>query len=498
MLKKKRFFGLIAVFSMLLALVMGGTSAEAAENVIDSVKITSVPTFSVGGSIADAKATVEAPEGCIAESHWKVWDPAAEDGSGAFVDVNSGSFDSNSVYYFYMTFEAAEGYMFDEEWFNVELAEGVSEGEMYGESNDDGYIYCWYWELPTVSAAIAIDKVEVKYPEKAVGNTATVDEVLFYSGESLVSSDNFDIKWHWECMTDNYKDVTGKSFEDGKVYQLQIDITPKTGYYLTNDVVSSMNGKEDDMPFATASNIFLFTEYSFEPLLTKAEITGLPEEKVGEVMPGELGMVVDVDGYEVSIEWYDDEDNEVSGQTMEEGNVYTAYVNVFALGYSTFSEEFVFIINGEEYVPTNLSPDENFAQLILEYEFPGENTGDETDTSDKEDVDTDDSDENEDTNIETPEEDKDTDASDKNEDIDTDTSGENNDTNTEAPEEDKKDDNENGNTTETDKKTDEKDKPVESPKTGDTSKVSVCGMLFVISACVLVFVIRKHKRVSSK
>lgn len=403
--KNKQLLSVVLTLCMVVSMFLGNTvSANAADKEIKSATVISVPSinFEEPSDIAESQATFEVPEGCIAKSQWYIWDIAANEGDGCFVPVNSGKFTTTDIYYLSLSFEAAKGYVFSED-FDVIVPDGC-EGSLTGtgESND----IIWSYDLPVMSAKGAIYQVNITHPEPMVGNIASTEEIAisFITGDSIVENPVFKSEINWICSSCNYEKVNGKAFETGHKYDLEIKLSAPDGYYFAESLYANHNGKVDDYVFESFTQFSLIDNYTvYEgPVLEEIVINGFPEVNAGETMAPETSYDIETlpEGVAVYIEWFDEDDNVVTGTNMEDGRLYTAQIYVEAKsGDITLTPEFEFIIDGSQWKPTILddkNPMPLWAILELEYDLRDDvdadgsdntNSGENTNTPNNSDVD---------------------------------------------------------------------------------------------------------------
>ena len=377
MLRKKKLFSMIISLSMVLTMFLGNLiSVNAAENVIESVTITELPVFEVGASIADAKATADVPEGCIATSQWYIWD--AEE---SWTPISEGVFSETDIYFLCVEFETVEGYSFSEENFEVNYADGIEEGSVYGEYDEEDNL-TYHCEMQKVSFATPIYKIDFEIPEVKVGNTATLENITFYSEDEVVAAENFEINAAWECI-EHYEDATGEVFEDDHVYQFVLDVIPKDGYYFADTIEAYCNGEADEFAFGTEPTHYnyVYTKSLLDPI-EKVEINGIPEVKVGETMPDTFEVLTPMEDYsgEIFFYWWSDESDDTAGEVMEEGQIYTLQIEVNMFGNYPLSEDFVYVIDGEEYEASDLTESQAFFEL--KYDFRDNTVIDDDNTED--------------------------------------------------------------------------------------------------------------------
>lgn len=388
----KRLFSVILTLCMALSLFLGNSlSADAADKTIHTVVVDSIPAMEIGGSIADAKATfLDVPEGCIADSYWNIWDVSANDGDGEWTKINEGTFTETDVYRLCLSFQTEDGYSFSDE-FEVSYVDGLPGGDLWG-TYDENDNLIWYCDMPIQSFAVAIYDVFITTPDVIAGNTATLEDIEFYSGDKLIPAENFDIEAEWVCEEHDYENVTGKTFEDGCVYSFDLTIKPHTGYYFAEGLNVVHNGVVDDFAFAaTPTNYDYYYSKSLLAPIESIELSGLPSVKVGETMVDSLEAISDLDALscEIFVNWWDENGDDVTGQTMKKGHVYTLQIEVNDFGYSPLSEDFVFIVDGTEYLPTSideLNEQPTQAWLELEYDLSNDLNTDNDDAENNADI----------------------------------------------------------------------------------------------------------------
>lgn len=365
----KKTFRIVLMLCTLAITIIGSTFVVHADNsVIDSVTVESVPVPAFGESIVDAKAAFAVPEGCVAESFWIKWNHSNQE----FVIVPNDSddtFTETDIYQCVLKFSLKEGYTFTDEWLTINYPDTVDTDdiEAWSEGDDESEVY--YVVLPCTSFATAIYEIDITLPEVVAGNTASVGEIEFHSGDDIISNDNFEIETYWECHTDNYENVTDEAFEADNVYQYHLYITPKAGYYFAESMTVYCNGEEEFWGYETPTYYSFYPDFTTFTPLEKIELAGLPEKEVGATMVGSLEILTDTDDFKVYVDWYDENDDEVTGQAMEDGKLYTVYIEVSATGNTPITEDFIIEIDGTEYTPNVLNLDGGQAFLSFEYDF---------------------------------------------------------------------------------------------------------------------------------
>lgn len=376
--KRKKILSAFLALCIILAMFTGGTISVSADDTLISgtATITNIPIREAGGSIAETKPTVSAPEGCIAEAHWHKWDTAQND----YVIVNEGTFTDTDVYYLCIEFKAADGYSFSDD-FEIIVPDGYDENIWRDEHEDS--VTAYYCAFPASSFGTEIFSISVDIPEVKAGATASIEDTdyTFKTNDSTVSAENFDINAEWFCESKNYDVVNGQKFQNGHVYSLSLEIDAKPGYYFSESLVLEYGDRTSEFVYDSPTHASFYYTYSLETPIEKVELAGLPEGNVGDIMVESLELIDKNKDFDISINWDDGEDD-TNGMAMEDGKVYTVHIEAYMPTSVPLSENFVFIIDGVEYKATyvddnNIQP--CYADLYLEYDFSGNDEEDDKD-----------------------------------------------------------------------------------------------------------------------
>ena len=368
--KNKKMIKKILAFSMVLTMMVGLCSpAYAAEKEIDSVTIAEPkePIFTVDGKIADATLDVEVPEGAKAKTEWKIWDDEAED----YVVVTEGNFTENDVYRLGVVVTAEDGYTLAED-FKVKGLEEDSYG-VNGTLTEDGKIESYTVDFGVFTFSNQIYRVEVKTPEVKAGNKASVDEIVFYTGDEIVSHENIEIDCKWIDESTS-EDVTGKTFEIEKSYQLDTTLKVKAGYSFAEEVEVYVNGEKVTGFFYPCHLEFFPTLTSFTPV-DHVDIAELPEVEAGDALFTQVSADIDTEECELLVSWCDEEGDDISDETFVEGKTYVLCLEYNLFNGGTLAEDFVFVIGEKEYKPDTLNAKTGQAWLEFEYVIGKDTTG---------------------------------------------------------------------------------------------------------------------------
>ena len=364
MKNNKRFFSILIAFCMLFTMVFNfSILAYAEDNKIDSVTIVALPAIAVGNSIADANIVVNALEGCIVKTVWQVWDKTEE----TYVSVSDGKFDNNSVYWLTLEVTPEEGYSFSDEFQFIGALSDVMIQEEDTLSCDFG----------TYTFTTVIDRIEVTASEVAVGNTASIDSIVVYAGDDVVDPSHYNAECNWLVLTQEYDDdMNGQAFEDNQAYQIQIKVDALEGYSFSKEMIATVNGVEIT-GFVHPDSVHFFEDYSLLAPIESVELQGLPKKEAGAAM-NTLSVVSELDDMdsEVFINWLDENEDEITADVFEAGKTYYLKLEFSAFGHAPISENFVFIIDGVEYVPDEFFMEGDQAWLTLVYKIPTSTTND--------------------------------------------------------------------------------------------------------------------------
>lgn len=364
---KKRLLALFVAMTLVFAYAV--PAAVYADDEVKSVKVTALPEFAVGASVADAKATVEAPEGVEVETVWTVYKPG---------------FDPENEYTFWFelkdeylvahpTFQTDTVYMLSlecKEQVEFEFAESLSQWNGT-DVWSDGEVY--FVELGRYSDTTEIAKVDITTSAPEVGATASIESVKLYdAADNALPEAATENDIHWVYLTEDYETVPmdGQVLEAEKAYHVWIEMTATTGYTFPEKYTLVVNGVEREA-IAEPKSVQDAEIYSFYSPLGHIEVAGLGSFEAGDVIPGELELVDGISEHSLSVDWYVESaeyegewDDAEAGTEFEAGKNYKAIL-WFNGGNQPLADNFYFTINEKGYVPTELNPEYN--QAVLEY-----------------------------------------------------------------------------------------------------------------------------------
>ena len=204
--------------------------------------------------------------------------------------------------------EPEDGCVFAEEVALIFNGEAVDESDYYVYSNSLDY-------YRTYSFAKPLDKFEVSYemPQigKAPGAITIPADAKYTVGE--------DSGWY-DCSTG--EKVTGV-FEDGKRYELSVELKLSFGYETADGISVYANGKQTDSYGYGETTVYVYDSCSFAKTVSKVELPAWPQLEVGDRLPDISGTG---ENYSYYIEWegYDAEGNWLEDDTVQDGAIYYA------------------------------------------------------------------------------------------------------------------------------------------------------------------------------
>ena len=248
-------------------------------------------------------------------------------------DVTGTVAEDGEIYCLMITVKANDGYFFTG-WDGIMLGEESVEtsfpGDEFGNSLSlDGYIYFSFAEEIT-SVAVTCADVELgkTFPVAAVADDANY----------VVSNQ------HWRNVTDDERVEEGAVAEDGKVYDLVINLQPKDGYAFAEECTATLNGQETGCNRNSHINLDVFLNVAFCDDIARADLT------VGDVAFGEPAPTpVAPAGANYSVldhVWIECETDEAVS-VLEQGGRYNLLVHVRPAAGYRFVEDTAFYIDGE-------------------------------------------------------------------------------------------------------------------------------------------------------
>lgn len=361
----KRLLSVLVVCSLVFSLFVGtGTVAYGDEKTAEQVVITALPTFEVGGSIADANITFEPAEGVNVRTVWQVYD-AERDEYTRWFNVKDGVFESGKIYELYIYATLEEGYVPYTEMFSYkgeDLETWFADDEETGES-------IMFHKFGRYSDTTEITKISVKAAEAVAGEVATVDEVVLYDAAGNVVDETAvigGVKWQSKSKGDTV-DFTGETFVEEDVYFLVVDYKPSAGYSFPEEMTFVLNGEESTL-VADPDSAQQWSTYSLLAPLSSVEIGGLPKVEAGNEITANITHNL-TDAF-VEAEWLDENNESLEeGAKFEAGKTYILNLWV-GTAYQPLAEDFVFVIDGETYTPDDLDTTYNTANVMIRFVIP--------------------------------------------------------------------------------------------------------------------------------
>lgn len=351
----------ILILCTVLAAAFGTTLPVWAADEISSVEITEIPAIESGASIQDTKAVFQAPEGCVVESNWFIWKAEEE----TYILAEEDSFTETDIYYLSVSVKAEEGYTFSEDFYFTYPEDTDADSVITWADSTEEAGTTWYFDMTPVTLATPVQRIEVTTPEAKAGKHASIDKISIYVDDELVDNENFVIDANWYCVTDD-QTITGETFEAEKVYQLLVNVTAKEGYSFTGNTLFLHNDKEG-LYFSYPNKLEFFKDFSLLSPVERIELSGLAALEPGSAPVNTLEITNGIENCEIFVLWYDENGDELTEQALIEDYNYTVQVEVNLYGDEPISEDFVFVIDGVEYPPTDLSAETKQAWLNREF-----------------------------------------------------------------------------------------------------------------------------------
>ena len=305
--------------------------------VIDEVELLDLPTATIGATLQEGFFPVGVPSGAnySATAQWSVYNT---DGSES-VDADSGTnvVKNGKSYYLEVTILPNDGY---------ELASSVAL-RAYGVTQK---IYpdpeSAYFER-TFSFRTAITEAQVTGVTRPVaGAVPTVDGLRVPAGANYRIAD---AQWF---DADSDEPVT--QFEQGRDYQLEVELAAADGYEFSRSVLVSIDGQSINWSTRQPeTKIHPYASYSLKEVLPEVRISDVPSMKVGEVAQASPTVPADANYRIEEASWWvwDDQAKQYErfSGTFESGKVYELHVSVVpGDGYRFTDGETAFYVNGQK------------------------------------------------------------------------------------------------------------------------------------------------------
>ena len=316
---------------------------------IYEVHFGNVPEAELGGAAVIGGVTI--PEDALYTIEYVQWcDKTSES-----CDITT--FEDGHRYTYNIRFIPLPGYQFAE---TVDL---YIDGELVGDDWTDEDYYDYIVEYSFLEK---IDKVEIEGSlEAVIGEIPVVQDIKPVPADAKYEIVNAE----WYNVTDDTYDI--ERFEDGKKYELYIEIVPVEGCEFTDNVVVILNGEETYSFGCDWNYVNVCVTTSFLKTIDKIEIEALPEGVIGQVVDTSVvkipqGVHYSIDSIELIEEGSDHYDN-IIDKPLEDKHSYELIINLVAEEGYEFSEDCVVYVGGEEYAYGYV--DEDTAELYVEYSF---------------------------------------------------------------------------------------------------------------------------------
>ena len=349
-MKKVRILFLLCLVAA-LTIGMAVTASANSDQYIEPY-VETLPVPEAGEAIAPFSYT---PEGNMftVNGTWYVYDYQTQD-----VTAASGKFEKGKLYQLQLTATAADGWAFPGPWIFIQNPTDMYQGEYYTDTYND--------QEMTFVVSAPCGEMEQVYNVPVIGAPDSIAPGAAITVPTLTSKhDNANITAQW--LDAEYAPVTG-TFQDGKVYYLQLTITPKEGYMLNSWLqVSNEEGRFLSSAETTGTKAVVNVKYSLLPKVTQVDITGV----VGAV----IGQAPTTEGIQIpeNVHYTFDHANWLNESTYEEftvfadGNKYCLYLYVHVEDGYEFSEDTVVTVNGQQAETVGIG--DEYIEICLEYSF---------------------------------------------------------------------------------------------------------------------------------
>ena len=181
------------------------------------------------------------------------------------------------------------------EIYELQLSLELSEGYLIARNTNiyiNGKERLWWesenWQKESLCFDLGLDTQEQQLVHISSDAIPTVHIGDHFSAESVqipAEETNIAVSGYWVYEDETGAQIREGSFEDGKVYYFVLDITPKAGFTLTDDLILLI-GEEEGFTFKS-SGIYR-AQYklrtSFLPVITEAELLNLPQANLGDTL----------------------------------------------------------------------------------------------------------------------------------------------------------------------------------------------------------------------
>ena len=331
---------------------------------IESIELTDVPEAAINGTAGGYSSEGTNYE---ASGFWQIWDYASSDwASTAF----TGTFQNGNIYRFNLNIETDPGYCLSEDCgLTVNDDQDALDGDWYYNNRSDGR----FWKF--VSYATEINEVDIDgstLPKAKLGEAFSSDNPIALD---TPANANYSLSGHWICRDNEGNETLSGTFENGKVYYFVIDIMPKQGYSLLDDLSVTVDGEWMNLYQEGASKATVEVRTSFARVIDEVELLDLPTATIGaKLKEGNFSVGVPSGaGYSATARWY------VSGADGSESVDADDGTNVVKNGKSYYLEVDIRPNDGYEFassvalkaygVSQKLYPNSDFAYFERTFSF---------------------------------------------------------------------------------------------------------------------------------
>ena len=355
----------ISVILLLLCLIVSMLClAGCSKKDVAPITAIDLPFAVAGEKVADHNITFQEQEGVSFETKWLVWD----DSEQFYIPYEDDTFADNKVYMLTAVATAADGYIFNEESFELLVPENCIS---YGYTIDGKLTTCTL-EFGYSTTTTEIHRIEVMDSVFGVGKSIASPKVVVYDAtdNELAGAVTTDIQWEYqEIGSDEVLEINSTVFEENLKYLLYTGIVANEGYSFDEDLEIVSNGI-DIMDRYDGSTPFVLNKYiSYSTLspIEKFTLTGLPKAKAGETMTSELTLAENYENCYIGVNWIDAEQNDVTGTEFESGKTYEAQVNICPYSFYQMVENPTVMIDGKTYSQNEMEVSETDIYIPIKY-----------------------------------------------------------------------------------------------------------------------------------
>jgi hypothetical protein len=352
-MKKARILFLLCLVAALTIGMAVSASAEPNEELMHTdLYVESLPVPTAGEAIAPFGFTPPESQFAVTGT-WYVYDYQTQAAT-----VATGNFEDGKLYQLQLTATAAEGWAFHGPYLNI-----YDTGEYYQfEYFTDAYnAHEMTFSIPAPCGKFErIDHVPV------IGLPADIAPGAAMTVPTLTSKyEDVNITAQW--VDAEYAPASG-TFEDGKVYYLQLTITAKEGYLLRNWIdVSDLEGDRRSNGQSNGIQAVVNFKYSLMPKVNQVDITGVTGAVIGQA-PTTSGIQAPENVHYAldGANWHNETTYE-DFTIFADANKYCLYIYVRAEDGYEFAEDAVVTVNGQEVESVTIN--DEYVEICMSYSF---------------------------------------------------------------------------------------------------------------------------------